>query len=143
MHRDKIVVLLVEDDPLILSVMPRLLARDGFQTHTAADAHEARLVCAQHLPEIDVLFADLILTGKVRGDELAAELKLLKPSLIILFTSGYDLEQLLPEGGLVYGVNFLAKPYSAGHLRELILKAFLRSSEKLTTPALFPTLTSW
>ena len=140
MHGDKIVVLLVEDDPLIRSVMPRLLERDGFQTYAAADAHEARFICARHLPEIDVLFADIILTGQIRGHELAAELKLLKPSLIVLFTSGYDADGLVPEGDLHYGVNFLAKPYSASHLRELILTAFVCSSEKLTTPALSPNL---
>lgn len=140
MYREKQVILLVEDDAPIRIVMQRVLERDGFIVYPASNAHEAYAVCSQHLDEIDLIFADLILTGKTRGHHLAIELQARKPGLQAIFSSGYDPNQFATEIKLEEGGNFIAKPYSAKQLLDLVTKTLGLKSEKLTTPALSPKL---
>ncbi|HLG88560.1 MAG TPA: response regulator [Alphaproteobacteria bacterium] len=82
----KSTVLFVEDDPLVRVTLGYFLPEDEFKTLVAESALEALRMLAEH--HVDVLVTDLVMPG-ANGLDLAAQAKLLRPDLRIMFMSGY------------------------------------------------------
>ncbi|WP_089175599.1 PAS domain-containing sensor histidine kinase [Bosea sp. AS-1] len=106
-------ILVVEDDARVRRVVVARLEEEGYRVIQAANAKEALSLVAAH-PEIRLLFTDIIMPGGMFGDELAREARLLRPSLKVLFTSGYA-EPSLAGRELGEG-SWLKKPYTAREL---------------------------
>lgn len=100
-------ILLVEDDDLLRAHAERELRRLGYEVIAAGSGDQA-LARLDDLPPFHLLFTDLRLPGAVGGEALAREIRLNRPQVRILFTSGRD--------GGEPGRNFLAKPYRRGVL---------------------------
>jgi CheY-like chemotaxis protein len=120
-------VLLVEDEPLLLKTMFRMLEQYGHRVLAASNADDALKLSASEVM-IDLLVTDLALPG-MPGAELVGRLRAKLPSLRVLFMSGWD-----PASSGVSLSNdgteaFLSKPFSAMELDE-------RLSELLGTPPL-------
>jgi signal transduction histidine kinase len=112
-------VLLVEDDPGVRRMVERILQRGAWQVISAENAQEL-FSRWDTIPAVDVLLTDLVLTGSMGGVELAAEVHARVPGVRVIYTSGYD-----PAYGdhgvqMTPGVNFLAKPFSADLLLEVV-----------------------
>ncbi len=69
-------------------------------------------------PEVALLFTDMVMPGGMTGLELAEAALAIKPSLKILFTSGYA-EPAIARLGQQKGA-WLKKPYTAEELAETI-----------------------
>ena len=106
-------ILVVEDDARVRRVVVARLEEEGYHVIQAADGKEALSLVAAH-PEIRLLFTDIIMPGGMFGDELAREARILRPSLKVLFTSGYA-EPSLAGRELAEG-SWLKKPYTAREL---------------------------
>jgi CheY-like chemotaxis protein len=81
-------VLVVEDDPDVLSLTVDLLKGLGYEVSTAVNAKAAM----QHIrsrKRIDLLFTDVVMPGGVSGVQLARMASEVRPELGILLTSGY------------------------------------------------------
>ena len=112
-------VLLVEDEEMIRRSTADILETLGHSVLEAANATEAFTVLRSN--DIDVLITDICLPG-VSGDTLASRARALKPSLAIVFASGYD----KPEKHSVDGQSILLrKPYDAPALNEAMRAAIL------------------
>ena len=68
---------------------------------------------------VDLLFTDVVMPGDLDGRELADEVRLIRPKLPVLFTSGYADALLRDDGVLEPGLQLLGKPY---HLSDLAAK---------------------
>jgi two-component system, cell cycle sensor histidine kinase and response regulator CckA len=81
-------ILVVEDKPEVRQVVVRQLAELGYRILEAENAAAALVIIAsdQH---IDVLFTDVVMPGGKSGVELAEEAKQQRPSLKVVFTSGF------------------------------------------------------
>lgn len=106
-RKDKPVVLLVEDEPLVRMLGADFLSDAGFEVVEANDADEA-LEALQARPEIQVLFTDVNMPGSLDGLALASVARERRPDLKLLIGSGVvrPVEETLPAEG-----RFLAKPY--------------------------------
>ena len=118
-------ILVVEDDQLVRALAVSQLISLGYRILQAADGAEALEVLASH-PEIDLLFTDVILAGKINGPALAAEARSRAPTLKVLFTSGYTDNAINQNSGLDPGALLLPKPYRRGDLSDMLRRA-LRS----------------
>ena len=113
-------VLLVEDDPTVLSLTLDLLTGLGYQVTCATQAAEA-LEVLRSPAQIDLLFTDVVMPGGVSGVSLARMARELRPELAILLSSGF-----IGEGAATEDVEFqlLDKPYEtsvmAAKLRKLL-----------------------
>ncbi len=112
---------MVEDEWLIRESLAEVLTQAGFRVLEAEQGETALTTLQEHGPDIDLLFTDIRMPGRLDGLELARFARALLPGLAILVASGNWVPTLsdLPAGSL-----FLAKPYSfrelPGHLRTFL-----------------------
>ncbi|MCW1413744.1 PAS domain S-box protein [Rhizobium sp. 1AS11] len=111
------VVLVVEDDARVRRVAVARLASMGYKVCEVENGHRA-LDLLQENPDVALLFTDIVMPGGMTGDELAREVRILRPDIAVLFTSGYS-EPGLAGKGIVPGAQWLRKPYTA---KDLALK---------------------
>jgi len=116
-------VLLVEDEPLVRGLAHRLLSQQGYTVLEAANGEEALRVVQEHTGErIHLLFTDVVMP-KMGGKELADQLKLVRPDIKILYTSGYTDNAIVHHGVLDPGTYFLQKPFSLKTLSQKVRRA--------------------
>ncbi|MDD5704416.1 MAG: PAS domain S-box protein [Kiritimatiellae bacterium] len=108
-------ILVVEDEPAILSVVKIMLERQNFTVLTASSPEEAIRLGAEHGREIDLLLTDVVLPG-MNGRDLFNQLRVLHQNLKPLFMSGYSAKAIAHHGMLDEGVHFIAKPFSSADL---------------------------
>jgi PAS domain S-box-containing protein len=109
-------ILVVEDDPFVRGYAVGSLESLGFRVVVAADGREALAKLANHGPEIDVLFSDVVMPGGISGWELAEKAQEIKPSLRVLLTSGYPLETMNSRIPHTARWAILNKPYRKSDL---------------------------
>jgi CheY-like chemotaxis protein len=115
-------ILVVEDDALVRNYVIAQVRSLGYRTLSAANADEALLAIHDN-PAIDLLFTDVIMPGSMNGRKLAEEARKLRPSLNVLYTSGYTENAIVHHGRLDPGVLLLAKPYRKADLARMIRMA--------------------
>jgi PAS domain S-box-containing protein len=108
-------ILLVEDEPSILSVGRRMLEKLGYQVLAASTPEEALDLAEKHKGGIDLLLTDVVMP-QMNGRELAARLTDRWPNLKCLFMSGYTADMIAHHGVLAEGVQFIQKPFSKAEL---------------------------
>ena len=91
----------------------------GYTTLEAANAADALEDHRQPRP-IDLLFTDVIMPGTMNGRQLVDEALKRRPSLKMLYTSGYTENAIVHHGRLDSGVLLLAKPYRKSELARML-----------------------
>jgi nitrogen-specific signal transduction histidine kinase len=122
MDAGKETILVVEDDPMVRNYVIAQLRGFGYTTIAAENAAEA-LAVVHHGANFDLLFTDIIMPGGSDGSELAKEVRRLRPSVKVLFTSGYTDNAMVRQGRLEPGVLLLQKPYRRVDLSRMIRTA--------------------
>ncbi|HYA94132.1 MAG TPA: PAS domain S-box protein [Thermodesulfobacteriota bacterium] len=113
-------VLLVEDDELVRNLANRLLEQQGYRVLKASNGQEALLVAKEHVGEtIHLLLADIVMP-QMGGKELADWLKISRPNVKVLYTSGYSDDAIVHHGVLDPGTHFLQKPFSLKTLSQKV-----------------------
>jgi EAL domain-containing protein (putative c-di-GMP-specific phosphodiesterase class I)/CheY-like chemotaxis protein len=115
-------LLLVDDEPNVLTALRRLFRRDGYRIVSAASGDEALELLAT--TEVDVIISDQRMPG-MTGVDFLRRAKALYPDTIRMTLSGYtDLQSIIGavNEGAVY--KFLTKPWDDERLREHVAQAF-------------------
>jgi two-component system, cell cycle sensor histidine kinase and response regulator CckA len=108
-------VLLVEDEQTVRVLCRVLLERAGYHVFDAPDPRRAEDLFRQHADRIDLLVTDVIMPGS-SGPSLFARLSVERPTLRVLYMSGYaDLAMDQPAGP-ASDIVFLQKPFTADGL---------------------------
>ena len=104
-------MLLVEDEPLILTMVSRTLRDQGYRVLESTNGEEALRVAEEHGSEhIDVLVTDIVMP-RMGGLELAERIRAVRDGVKIVFTSGYTDKTVFTHGEQEPGVAFLPKPF--------------------------------
>jgi PAS domain S-box-containing protein len=105
-------VLLVEDEQEVRLLAHRLLSQQGYRVLEATNGVEALHVAQEHGGEkIHLLLTDVVMP-QMGGKELADQLKIFRPDVKVLYTSGYTDDAIVHHGVLEPGTHFLQKPFS-------------------------------
>jgi PAS domain S-box-containing protein len=116
-------ILVVEDQEAVRRLTVAMLKLCGYQILEAAEAGEALDVAQRHSGEIHLLLTDVVLPG-INGKELSERLRILRPKLKVLFTSGYTAEIIGHRGVLGHGLAYIPKPFGpdtlAAKVREVL-----------------------
>jgi signal transduction histidine kinase len=112
-------ILLVEDNEGVRAYTKPTLEELGYRLLDAADAKQALQVLGA-AARIDLLFTDVVLPGGMSGRELADRIARERPTLPVLFTTGYTRNAIIHHGRLDPDVNLLTKPYTQQDLARKI-----------------------
>ncbi len=119
------VILFVEDEPDLLALGARFLEDLGYRVIPAADG-AAALDAASAAPHIDLLLTDIVMSGGISGRQLAKELRVARPTIPVLFMSGYADDAVDASNGDV-DAPVIAKPYDRERLAAAV-RAAIRST---------------
>ena len=101
-------ILVVEDDDLVRTFVVGQIQSLGYVALSAVNA-DAALVIINSAQTIDLLLTDMIMPGSMNGRQLSDAARRRRPSLRVLFTSGYTENTVIHYGRLDAGVLLLAK----------------------------------
>jgi PAS domain S-box-containing protein len=117
------IVLVVDDEATIRTVVTEVLQKNGYKPIEASDAR-AGLQILQSRTRVDLLVADVGLPGGINGRQMVDVARRLRPSLKVLFITGYAENAVLSHGHLERGMQVLTKPFPTAELatrvRELL-----------------------
>ena len=102
-------VLVVEDEPVVRSVVVEMLQDEGYCVLEAVDGPTG-LAALRSEPTIDLLVTDVGLPG-MNGRQLADQARETRPELKILFITGYAESVAMAEGFLLEGMEMITKPF--------------------------------
>jgi PAS domain S-box-containing protein len=122
-------ILLVEDDAPIRQAAQRVLSANGYSVIEAADGREALARASDLKMPIDLLLTDVVMPG-LSGRDVARSLQALRPSLRVIYMSGYDHEK---PGNSDQDIVFVRKPFSGDALLQTVRQAFDRPRPQLSS----------
>ena len=116
-------ILLVEDEAGVRDLATRLLASLGYTVLAYPNGSDAIKAITHSSQNLHLLITDVIMPG-MNGLELSERIRKIRPSIKVLFNSGYTDNVIVHLGILKEGVEFLPKPYSievlARRVREVL-----------------------
>ncbi|MEY2409436.1 MAG: hypothetical protein QOF48_2106 [Verrucomicrobiota bacterium] len=109
-------ILVVEDEAPVRWVIKDVLEKYGYRIIEAGNGVEALSLWRQHQGEIDLLLTDMVMPAGLNGQELAEKFSAQRPSLKVMFISGYSLHVAGRGYAVMDGLNFLQKPFDGSRL---------------------------
>ncbi len=104
-------VLVVEDQDQLRKIVVRVLQGRGYKALEAANPRDALALSEGYAGPIHLLLTDVVMPG-MTGPELACRLKPQRPSMEVIFMSGYSERALLDRQVMESSGTYLAKPFS-------------------------------
>jgi PAS domain S-box-containing protein len=105
-------ILVVEDDEQVRAVVAGILRRNKYVVIETRSPREALVACEKNPAGIDLLLTDVVMP-QMSGPELAGRLTALRPTLKVLYVSGYTDDRIGKHGELAADIAFLQKPITA------------------------------
>ena len=113
-------ILLVDDEPAIRRMVKNVLERASYNVIEADTGVQALATWEQNKSQVNLLLTDMVMPDGVTGRELARRLKDSKPSLNVIYTSGFDLEAEAKSDTRDGAARFLHKPYDMRKLLQVV-----------------------
>ena len=116
---DAEVVLVVEDDSDLRSIVVNQLTSLGYQALSAPNGKKGLEIIKQG-QQIDLLLTDVVLPGGMSGRQLSDLAADINPDLPTIFMSGYTENAIFHHGRLDQGVKLLQKPFRKADLANIL-----------------------
>ena len=110
-------VVVVDDDPMMLDVLARILQRENFELLMAGGGPEIIEKLSGHDGQVDLLVTDYAMPD-MQGRELAEKVRERFPAVKVLYQTGFSDMLFENRAELEDGAAFLEKPFTARGLRE-------------------------
>jgi len=111
---DLVVVLVVEDDPLIQTLIDEALRDGGYEPAIVASGEEAVTLLQGNRQHYRALVSDINLKGTIDGWDVARQAREIDPSFPIIYMTGAAAEQWASHG--VPNSILLSKPFAPAQL---------------------------
>ncbi|MDD4103152.1 MAG: ATP-binding protein, partial [Kiritimatiellae bacterium] len=108
-------VLLVEDERALLAFVKKLLEQMGYNVLSAHGPQEALKIESDYTGDVHLLLTDVIMP-EMNGPQLADILHRKRPSMKVVFMSGYTANAITHQKILAKDTAFLSKPFSSSDL---------------------------
>jgi two-component system cell cycle sensor histidine kinase/response regulator CckA len=112
-------ILLVDDQAQVRRIAREVLTRHGYTVLEASGGSEALDLIGGYADPVQLLLTDIVMP-RMSGRELARELVERRPTIRILYMSGYTDGTLGDDGVLAPGVAFIQKPYTPKDLLQKV-----------------------
>ncbi len=114
---EKKTVAVVDDDPMMLDVLARILQRENYELVMAGGGPEIMEKLEAHSGQVDLLVTDYAMPD-MQGRELADRIRQRFPSVKVLYQTGFSDMLFENRVELEDGAAFVEKPFTARGLRE-------------------------
>ena len=125
-------ILVVDDDPSILSIFEFILKQAGHKTHVALSGDEAIKLVKSDIP-FDLAFLDVKMPG-MSGIETYRNFQQICPMLLVVMMTGYSVDELLKEAFELGAYGVIYKPFDIEEVLSVVDKIF-----KVSSPTSNPT----
>ncbi len=120
-----LLVLMVDDEPMIRDMARQILNSMGHKVVTAANGTEAVDIFRRHKDEIHCVLCDLTMPG-MSGWETLKALRQIRPDIPVILCSGYDEASVMAQEHEEQAQVFLGKPYGKATLEAALARVFGR-----------------
>ncbi len=114
-------ILVAEDEPDVRKLVRDALEKLGYTVLPAADGYEAIRILEQHSAPVHLLLTDVVMP-LMSGRELAKRVQSVKPSVKVIYMSGYTDDTLAFHGSPQLDNGFIQKPFTVTVLAEKVRK---------------------
>jgi len=114
-------ILLVEDEKSVRKLVERVLRSCGYQVLAAEDGSDALRVASDSDLAVDMVLTDIVMP-EMSGRELVDALHTDRPTLRVLYMSGYTDDEIMRRGLNDPGISFIQKPFTAEKLAMQVRK---------------------
>jgi CheY-like chemotaxis protein len=131
-------VLVMDDEEALCMLLAQILKRLGYEVECARDGAEAIWLYQKAKDSgrrFDVVLVDLTIPGGIGGEEVAARLRKIDDSVVLIVSSGYSNTPIMSEFRKYGFDDALSKPWSPVDLSE-VLRRHTQSLGKSKTPTL-------
>lgn len=104
-------VLLAEDEDQVRDVTKVILEMNGYKVLEASSGEEALRIFKSYPDQIHLIMTDVVMS-QMSGRELARTFEALRPSIKVLYMSGYTDDAIVRHGLLDHEIAFLQKPFT-------------------------------
>jgi signal transduction histidine kinase/CheY-like chemotaxis protein len=108
-------IMVVEDNAMVRNLIVDHLTTDGATVLSAENPSQALRVLADYPRSVDAMVTDVVMPG-MSGRKLADQVRRERPTVRVMYMSGYTTDEVLREGVLADQVVFLQKPFTPDHL---------------------------
>jgi two-component system cell cycle sensor histidine kinase/response regulator CckA len=112
-------ILVVEDEVQVRELVQEVLQAEGYTVLTAADGDEGIHLCTVYDGPIALLLTDVVMPG-LSGPEMAQCILPMRPTIKVVYMSGYASDAMGDHGVLAPGTAFLQKPFTPEILLEKV-----------------------
>jgi len=113
------VVLIIEDDESIMTVLSAYLSGEGYRVLEAENGEKAFEILASK-PHLDMMITDFRLPGGISGVQIAEPAVRLRPDLKVIFISGYAQEVRETDSPITRTAPILDKPFDLDELQGIM-----------------------
>ncbi len=114
-------ILLVEDDKSVRNLVERVLKSRGYDVLAAEGGSNALQLASDVDLAVDMVLTDIVMP-EMSGRELVDALHTDRPSLRVLYMSGYTDDEIIRRGLNDPGISFIQKPFTAEKLAMQVRK---------------------
>jgi DNA-binding response OmpR family regulator len=111
---DLLVIMVVEDDPMIQGMVEEALTDGGFEPAIAGSGEEAVTLLKGNRSHYRALVTDISLLGRIDGWEVAKQAREIDPEFPIVYMTGQGADQWASHG--VPNSILLTKPFAPAQL---------------------------
>jgi|GEM_PF-1452479 len=119
LHGNGECILLVDDEADILMVGVEILETLGYQVLSAPDGVAAVDLFLANQDKISLVITDIVMPN-LGGIKAIERIREVRPDVKVIFTTGYDKRQALPDAVALGTVELLTKPYNIKELSRCI-----------------------
>jgi PAS domain S-box-containing protein len=112
-------ILVAEDEDGVRHIVTQMLREQGYTVLPASGGAEALQIAEAHSGPLQLLLSDVMMP-RMNGPELAERMRKLRPDMRVLFVSGYTDGEIVREGELQPGTDYLQKPFTREQLTDKV-----------------------
>ena len=121
-------ILAVDDEPVVLDSLRKILALDGYSIDTVETGQEA--LSLVHRNDYDFVFTDLKMPG-MNGVDVTKGIRHLRPDIDVVIITGYATIESAVETMKLGAVDYVQKPFSEDELVEFVQALAYRRQDRL------------
>ena len=114
-------ILIIDDEDVICKGCKQILEKNGCEVDYAQNGIIG--LAKLHDKAYDIVLIDLMMP-QIKGMDVLESIRKYNPDIIKIIITGFATEQVITEALQKGAYDYLAKPFSANELRDIIQRAF-------------------